>query len=243
MQLNSFVFPDRSKVETFSQKQQQIIVNQQNPAVPANQVTGSSGQPFIAVTQQSMVISSDSATDLVGGQIEMAMSVQLLQQAAINPDNTYVAMLSPDRQSWMIQEAMRTVNSTDMTVRMVKRTQLDGEYMLLGRQTVETNTMVVPFGSDGSTSVAIQGSGLQENEFQDGFRMSVRATQPTTMNVDVKKGIDSSMLSSLQGQQPVNDYRYAVTTNLAGVAPNLNQQVTVIQMPSEFFDHTLRSTN
>ncbi|KAJ4365825.1 hypothetical protein N0V83_008446 [Neocucurbitaria cava] len=114
---------------------------------------------------------------------------------------------------------------------MVKRTQLDGEYMVVGRQTIETNTLVVPFGSDPSTSVAIQGTGLQENEFQDGFRMSTRATQPLTMNVDVKDGVDQGMLTALQGQQPVNDYRYSVVTNLAAVTPDLNQQVTVVQMP------------
>ncbi|KAI4633395.1 uncharacterized protein J4E92_008551 [Alternaria infectoria] len=231
MKLNSFQFPDRSRVETFSQKQQQIIVNQQTPAIPANQVTGTTGQSFVAVSPQSMIISTNGATDLVGGQIEMAMTMQNLQGAAVQPDNTYVAMLSPDRQSWMIQETMRSVNTTDMTVRMVKRTQMDGEYMVVGRQTVETNTLVTPFGSDGSTSVAIQGTGLQENEFQDGFRMSTRATQPMTMNVDVKDGVDSGMLAALQGQAPVNDYRYSVTTNLAAVTPDLNQQVTVIQMP------------
>jgi hypothetical protein len=231
MQLNSFQFPDRSRVETFSQKQQQIIVNQQTPAIPANQVTGTTGQSFVAITPQSMTISTNGATDLVGGQIEMAMTMQNLQAAAVQPDNTYVAMLSPDRQSWMIQESMRSVNTTDMTVRMVKRTQMDGEYMVVGRQTIETNTVVTPFGSDGSTSVAIQGTGLQENEFQDGFRMSTRATQPMTMNVDVKDGVDSGMLAALQGQAPVNDYRYLVVTNLAAVTPDLNQQVTVIQMP------------
>lgn len=97
-------------------------------------------------------------------------------------------------------------SSTDMTVRMVKRTQLDGEYMILGRQTVETNTLVQPFGSDQASSVAIQGTGLQENEFQDGFRMSTRATQPMIMNVDVVDGIDSSMLAALQGQDSVSKY-------------------------------------
>jgi hypothetical protein len=96
MKLNSFQFPDRSRVETFSQKQQQLIVNQQTPAVPPN---------------QSMTISTNGATDLVGGQVLMALSMQNLQAAAVQPDNTYVAMLSPDRQSWMIQETMRTVNT------------------------------------------------------------------------------------------------------------------------------------
>jgi hypothetical protein len=232
MDLNSFIFPDRSKIETFSQKQQQLIVNQQNPAIPANQVTGTTGQPFVQISPQSMTISSNGATDLVGGMVEMAMTMQNLQNAAVQPDNTYVAMLSPDRQTWMIQETMRSVNTTDMTVRMVKRNQLDGEYMVVGRQTVETNTLVVPFGSDGGSSVAIQGTGLQENEFQDGFRMSTRATQPMLMNVDVKDGVSREMLSALQGQDPVNDFRYSVITNLAAVQPDLNQQVTVIQMPS-----------
>ncbi|KAF2851160.1 hypothetical protein T440DRAFT_517631 [Plenodomus tracheiphilus IPT5] len=231
MALNSFQFPDRSKIETFSQKQQQLIVNQQTPAIPANQVTGTTGQPFVAISPQSMTISTNGATDLVGGQIQMAMTSELLQAVAVQADNTYVAMLSPDRQTWMIQESIRTVNGTDMTVRMVKRNQLDGEYMIVGRQTVETNTFVVPFGSDSATSVAIQGTGLQENEFEDGFRMSTRASQPMTMNVDVKDGIDSSMLAALQGQEVVNDYRYSVVTNLAAVTPDLNQQVTVIQMP------------
>jgi hypothetical protein len=222
MKLNSFQFPDRSRVETFSQKQQQLIVNQQTPAVPPNQVTGTTGQPFVAITPQSMTISTNGATDLVGGQVQMAINMQNLQANAVQPDNTYVAMLSPDRQTWMIQETMRTVNrydtdvfvekaqltseSTDMTVRMVKRNQLDGEYMILGRQTVEVNTVVQPFGSDQASSVAIQGTGLQENEFLDGFRMSTRSTQPMLMNVDVVDGIDSSMLAALQGQDSVSKY-------------------------------------
>ncbi|KAJ4365824.1 hypothetical protein N0V83_008445 [Neocucurbitaria cava] len=111
MNLNSFQFPDRSKIETFSQKQQQIIVNQQTPAIPANQVTGTTGQPFVAISPLSMTISTNGATDLVGGQIEMAMTAQNLQNAAVQPDNTYVAMLSPDRQTWMIQETLRSVNT------------------------------------------------------------------------------------------------------------------------------------
>ena len=235
MQLSSFQFPDRSKIETFSQKQQQIIVNQQTPAIPANQVTGTTGQPFVAISPQSMVVSTNGATDLVGGQIQMTMSQQVLQKVAVQPDNTYVAQLAPDRQSWMIQETMRSVNSTDMTVRMVKLNLLDGEYMVVGRQTVEVDTWVQPFGS----IVAIQGSGLQENEYQDGFRMSTRATQHVAMVVDVRDGIDSSMLAGLQGQSSVNDYRYSVVTNLGAVTPQLNQQVTVIQMPSTLLFHAV----
>jgi hypothetical protein len=206
MQINSFQFQDGSKVETFSQKQQQLIVNQQTPSVSANQVTGSTGNPFIALQQTSMVISTNGAKDLVGGQIEMAMSMQTLQQAQVQPDNTYVAMLSPDRQTWMIQESIRSINNTDMTVRMVKLQNIDGEFMMLGRQTTGTETQLTTFGNDQSSQVTVTGTGLQENEFTDGFRMSVKATQPMTMNVNVKKGIDSSMVSALQGQQSVSKF-------------------------------------
>lgn len=89
-----------------------------------------------------------------------------------------------------------------MTVRMVKRNQLDGEYMVVGRQTVETNTLVQPFGS----SVGIQGTGLQENEYQDGFRMSTRAQQPLTMKLDVKQGVSSGMTAGLQGAASVSKF-------------------------------------
>lgn len=193
-------------METFSQKQQQLIVNQQTPSVSANQVTGSTGNPFIALQQTSMVISTNGAKDLVGGQIEMAMSMQTLQQAQVQPDNTYVAMLSPDRQTWMIQESIRSINNTDMTVRMVKLQNIDGEFMMLGRQTTGTETQLTTFGNDQSSQVTVTGTGLQENEFTDGFRMSVKATQPMTMNVNVKKGIDSSMVSALQGQQSISKF-------------------------------------
>lgn len=87
---------------------------------------------------------------------------------------------------------------------MVKRVQMDGEYMALGRQTIETETLVTTFGSDPASQVNINGTGLQENEFQDGFRTSVRATQPMTMNVNVKKGVDTSMLAALPGQMTVS---------------------------------------
>lgn len=88
---------------------------------------------------------------------------------------------------------------------MVKRNSIDGEYMALGRQTVETNAVLIPFGTDQSSSAVIQGTGLQEVEFQDGFRMSVRATQPVSMTVDVKDGVEQGMLSALQGQQTVSE--------------------------------------
>jgi hypothetical protein len=110
MTLNSFTFPDRSSVEVFSQTQQQLIVNQQTPSIGPSQVTGSTGQPFVAMSALSFSINTNGATDLVGGQIELNIEQAMLKQNAINPDNVFVGMLAPDRQSWMIMESVRTVN-------------------------------------------------------------------------------------------------------------------------------------
>lgn len=111
MQLNSLTFPDNSKIETFSQTQRQILVNQNPAPVPASHVMGSTGQPFVQLSQNSLTISTNNATDLVGAQIEMPINAAMLQQMNITPDNTFVAMLSPNRQAWIIMEGQKSVNT------------------------------------------------------------------------------------------------------------------------------------
>lgn len=111
MTLNSLQFPDNSKIETFSQKQQQIIVNQNPNPLSANHVVGSSGQPFVQLSANSMTIQTNSATDLVGAQIEMSIDPNILSQMKVTADNTFVAQLSTDRQAWVILEGMKSVNT------------------------------------------------------------------------------------------------------------------------------------
>ncbi|KAF4631696.1 hypothetical protein G7Y89_g6429 [Cudoniella acicularis] len=230
MQLNTLVFPDNSKIETFSQTQRQVIVNQNPSPLTANHVIGSTGQPFVQLSQNSMTIATNNATDLVGAQIELPINQATLDQNGITADNTFVAMLSPDRQAWMVMEGQKSVNTTDRTVRLVKLNSIDGEYMAIGRKTVETSNVLSPFGqSTTQQSVNITGSGIQELEFTDGFRMSVRANMPMTINTDVVNGVSTSMLTN--GVMPVNNYRYLVSSNLAGVIPNLNQMMAVVQLP------------
>ncbi|EKD19097.1 hypothetical protein MBM_02334 [Drepanopeziza brunnea f. sp. 'multigermtubi' MB_m1] len=227
MQLNSYQFPDNSKIETYSQSQQQLIVNQNPAPLPANHVVGSTGQSFVALSPNSMTIQTNGAANLVAAQIELPIDPAILQQNNVSPDNTFVAMLSPGRQTWVVMEGMKSVNTTDNTVRIVKMTNIDGEYMAVGRQSTETSQVLTQFGSQ---SVNITGSGIQEAEFADGLRMSMKVTQPMTLNTDVVNGISSSMIT-VQGMMPVNNYRYLVTTNLAAVSPSLNSMVSVIQLP------------
>lgn len=110
MTLNSLQFPDGSKIETFSQTQRQLLVNQNTNPLPGNQVTGTTGNPFVALSQNSLVIQTSNATDLVGAQIELPINAQTIQQNGVTADNTFVAKLSQDRQSWMVMDTIKTVN-------------------------------------------------------------------------------------------------------------------------------------
>lgn len=85
--------------------------------------------------------------------------------------------------------------------------QIDGEYAALGRNTRETGLFLTQFGTQQNNGFSVSGSGVQENEFSDGFRMSVRATQPMLINSNVINGISSTMLSALPpGTQSVSKW-------------------------------------
>jgi hypothetical protein len=110
MNINSISFPDGSRIEAFSQTQRQLLVNQNQAPLPGNQVTGSTGNPFTQLSTNSLIIQTNGGTDLVGAQIELPLNTQAMQQNRINPDNTFVAKLAPDRRSWMIMETIKSVN-------------------------------------------------------------------------------------------------------------------------------------
>jgi hypothetical protein len=78
---------------------------------------------------------------------------------------------------------------------MIKLNNIDGEYMAVGRQTVETSNVLTTFNQN--QQVQISGSGIQEVEFTDGFRMSIKASQPMVVKTDVRNGVSSSMTGSL----------------------------------------------
>jgi hypothetical protein len=102
---------------------------------------------------------------------------------------------------------------------------IDGEYMAIGRKTVETSNVVSPFGQSQQQSVNVTGSGIQELEFQDGFRMAVMATQPMTINTDVVNGVSSSMLGS--GEMTVSKYhRYLHQYFLANQFPKTTTDIS-----------------
>lgn len=74
-------------------------------------------------------------------------------------------------------------------------TSLDGEYMVLGRKTLDTANIFVQYGQGATRTVNVTGgSGVQEAEFVDGLRFSVMSGMPFKMNVDIPHGVDQTVL-------------------------------------------------
>lgn len=68
---------------------------------------------------------------------------------------------------------------------------MDGEYVLLGRKTVDTANIFVQYGFGATRTVNVTGgNGIQEAEFVDGLRFSLEAKNQMRINVDLKNGID-----------------------------------------------------
>lgn len=74
-------------------------------------------------------------------------------------------------------------------------TSLDGEFILLGRQSVDVTNIFVQYGQGATRTVNVTGgAGVQEAEFIDGLRFTILSDDAFTMNVDLKNGISSGSL-------------------------------------------------
>lgn len=96
---------------------------------------------------------------------------------------------------------------------------LDGEYMLLGRQTVDVTNIFVQYGQGATRTFNMTGGpGRQEAEFVDGLRFSVVAEKAMGLNVDLKNGIDPAALP--MGAVSLNSFAWVVNTSDSSQAVN-----------------------
>jgi hypothetical protein len=87
----------------------------------------------------------------------------------------------------------RTENKT----RIIKLTSLNGEYILLGRQTVDTANIFVQYGFGATRTVNLTGgTGIQQAEFVDGLRLTAETDKEMRINADLRFGIESKAVSS-----------------------------------------------
>jgi hypothetical protein len=205
-------FQDGLALDLLSPRNRTITVQQNKTPLPAQFVTGSNGEPFVALSNYSYVIKmNETANDLIA-KIEVPYDPKILISMGIQEANTYVATLAADKKSWVIDEQRRNVHRSENLTRIIKMTSLDGEYLIVGRQTVDASNIFVQYGQGATRSVNLTGgAGTQEAEFIDGLRFSVQAPSAMTINVEIKNRIN---LNALPGNDvSLNSFAWVVNTS------------------------------
>src|SRR3569833_203223 len=205
-------FQDGLALDLFSPKNRTLIVNQNTNPLPGSFVTGTTGEPFIALSNYSYIIKvNETAQDLIA-KIEIPYDLEVLNSVGVQESNTFVGKLADDGMSWVVDESTRNVHRSENNTRIIKMTSLDGEYILLGRKGVDVANIFVQFGQGATRSVFFSGGlGRQEAEFIDGLRFSVVAQTSLTMNVDITNGIAPESLP--QGTVSLNSFAWTVNTS------------------------------
>ncbi|PVH98882.1 hypothetical protein DM02DRAFT_508143, partial [Periconia macrospinosa] len=188
-------FIDGLALDLFSPSNRTLVVQQNLSPLPGNFVSGSSGAPFVSLSNYSWVIKlNETANDLIA-KIELPYDPVALQKVDIDQGNTYVGVLAADKKSWTVFESQRNVHVSENKTRMIKMTSLDGEYMLLGRQTADISNIFVQYGQGATRTVNVTGgSGIEDAEFIDGLRFTIESDHAFTMNVDIKNGVPADVL-------------------------------------------------
>ncbi|RDW61324.1 hypothetical protein BP5796_11216 [Coleophoma crateriformis] len=212
-------FADGLALDLFSPKNRTLVVKQNTAPLPAQFVSGTTGSPFVALMNYSYIITmNETANDLIA-KIEIPFDLGNLAAQGVNPSNTYVGTLAADKQSWVVNDANRNVHISENNTRIIKMTSLDGEFMLLGRTTVDTTNVFVQYGQGETRVVNMTGGpGIQEAEFVDGLRFSTQAEKPLRMNVDIVNGINPATMPA--NTQSLNSFAWVVNTSDPNVRVN-----------------------
>ncbi|KAK7177975.1 hypothetical protein PSPO01_15974 [Paraphaeosphaeria sporulosa] len=234
-------FVDGLALDLFSPSNRTLVVKQNTSPLPGSFVSGSTGAPFVSLSNYSWVIKlNETANDLIA-KVELPYDPIALHQVGIDQGNTYVGVLAADKKSWIVSESQRNVHVSENKTRIVKITSLDGEYMLLGRQTADISNIFVQYGQGATRTVNFTGgTGTQDAEFIDGLRFTVESDQAFTMNVDIKIGILPDVLST--NVSSLNSFSWIVNTSI----PTQELQNAELRVPfsrAMLASKTLNATN
>ena len=217
-------FQDGLALDLFSPKNRTLVVQQNTRPLPGNFVTGTTGAPFIALSNYSYIIKMNETVNDLIAKIEIPYDLDTLNQLGVQEGNTYVGTLADDKLSWVVNEATRNVHRSENNTRIIKMTSLDGEYMLLGRQGTDITNNFVQYGQGATRTVNITGGGgRQEAEFVDGLRFSMVAQQSLTMNVDLTNGVAPGSLPP--GTTALNSFVWTVNTSNPNAAMTTTMRV------------------
>ncbi|CZT48346.1 uncharacterized protein RSE6_09027 [Rhynchosporium secalis] len=204
-------FADGLAIDLYSPKNRTLVVNQNMNPLSAQFVTGTTGEPYIALQTYSYVIQMNETADDLIAKIEVPYDPLRLAGMGVQESNTYVGKLSDDKQSWTVDESTRNVHRSENNTRIIRMTSIAGEYRLLGRQTIDTANVFVQYGQGATRTVNITEGGRQEAVFVDGLRFSMVSPTKMTMNVDIRNGIPEGTLA--KGMVAVNSFVWIVNTS------------------------------
>ncbi|KAJ6440943.1 dihydrolipoamide dehydrogenase precursor [Purpureocillium lavendulum] len=219
MERTDLEFEDGLVLDLFSPSNRTMVVTNNGSPLPGHFVTGSSGEGFINLSPYSWIVKlNETANDLIA-KIELPYSPSSMRKQGVDISNTYVGVLSNDKKSWVVSESQRNVHVSrvENKTRIIKMTWLDGEYMLLGRKSEDITNIFVQYGQGGTRTVnATGGNGVQEGEFIDGLRFTIKSSGPFTMNVDIPFGVSAAALP--QGARSLNSFTWTVNTTIPSKA-------------------------
>ncbi|KAH8693412.1 hypothetical protein GQ44DRAFT_792334 [Phaeosphaeriaceae sp. PMI808] len=226
MQRTDQDFKDGLALDLFSPLPRTLVVRKNTTPLPPQFVTGASGEPFIALSDYSYIIKmNETAKDLVA-KIEIPHDPVKVRSTGVDVANTYVAKLAPDGLSWKVSELQRNVHVSENNTRIIKLTELDGEYMLLGRKTVDSANIFVQYGFGATRTVNLTGGkGEQEAQFVDGLRILAIADKAMGINIDLKAGVDKAEMPA--DMRSLNSYAWVMNTSM----PNQSLKNGTISFP------------
>ncbi|GJN78171.1 hypothetical protein PLIIFM63780_001664 [Purpureocillium lilacinum] len=203
-------FVDGLALDIFSPSNRTLVVTNNTSPLPGTFVTGSSGEGFVSLSQYSWIVKFNETADDLIAKIELPYDPALLKMHGVDVSNTYVGTLARDRKSWVISESQRNVHVTENKTRIIKMTSLDGEYMLLGRKSEDIANIFVQYGQGPTRTVNVTaGAGIQEAEYIDGLRFSIKSAKPFMMNVDIPFKVNETALPA--GTIPLSTALYVQT--------------------------------
>lgn len=223
---SSITYPDGFNLDMLSPTNHTVLVMQNQSPLPASFITGSDGDaatPYLQLSPVSYVVmTSEYAGDLIA-QVAIPYSPDDLVSKGIQAANTYVAVLSADKRSWVVDESTRNIQRAQNRTRIEKLTKVTGEYMLVGRQSVDMGNIFMSYGTGQANTVKfVGGVGVQEAEFVDGLRMSVHSNATVDMTVELVEGINPGTLND--GFTPLNTFAWHVKMG------DPNQNVDAVMM-------------
>jgi hypothetical protein len=150
-------FKDGLALDIFSPKNRTLVVKQNTSPLPAQFISGTTGEPFVALSSYSYIIRmNETANDLIA-KVEIPYDPEQLKKLGVQEANTYVATLATDKMSWVIDDSTRNVHRSENNTRIIKMTSMDGEYLLVGRKTVDTSNIFVQYGQGVTRTVNMTG--------------------------------------------------------------------------------------